>query len=190
MKQSNLKLLALLFALTFTLSACASGQQQTVSEGPGETAETVQSGDAGSAETQTIQLGTTAYSVQLPNDFEAVSVSDEDAQDDMITAYYSASAQVRFSVYQFSKDGYPDTLEDFVEQESKDYAASELVTGDSLNGIEVGYYRATGELNGAPCDNLTYAFEDGGDYVEIDFMFAGPDAESVVQAILHSLSAG
>ena len=134
------------------------------------------------------QLGTSAYTVEIPDSFEEGELTEEDTADDMVAYMQSADTLLDFDVYQFSKDGYPETLAAFVEAEAEEYGATEIVTDGNINGIDVAWYRASEEYEGQTYTTLTYALEDGDDFVEIAFWLDGEDAEAQAQAIIDTLA--
>ena len=104
-------------------------------------------------------------------------------------AYYrSDDILVDFDVYQFSKEGYPDALADFVTQEAAEYNATEIVTDATINDIPVGYYRSVEESEGVSYNVITYAFEGEGEYVEVAFWLDGDNAEEIAAGIINTLS--
>ena len=170
------------------LSACT----DAVSESPPETAETeprpVIKQGVENVGTKTIRLGSSLYSVRIARDFSSLRVSNEDWEDDMVARYRNENTLLDFDIYQFSKEGYSDALEEFVEAEAEEYEATEVVTGGSVNGIPVGYYRSMEDYGGAFRDGLTYALENGDEYIELDFWLIGYHAESEALEIVNSLT--
>ena len=181
------KLLALALSLTLILSLAACGGGDAA---PAEDAATPDAAapveDA--AETQTIQLGTSAFSFTAPAHFTQGEVTEKYSSDDCVAYYRSDETLLDFDIYQFSKEGYADTLAEFVTEEAADYNASEVVTDAEINGIAVGYYRSVEEEGGEEYDVITYAFEDNGEYVEVAFWLDGDDAQAQADAIISTLS--
>ena len=191
MKRRERNFLCWLLTVALTLSACADAGSEspppTVAEAEAE-ARPVTRRSAESAGTKALRLGSSLYSVQIAREFSTLPISNEDWEDDMVACYHNETTLLDFAVYQFSKEGYPETLEEFVEEEAEEYEASEVVTGESVNGIPVGYYRSMDEYGGVFRDGLTYAFENGDEYIEIDFWFIGYHAENEMQEIIDSLT--
>ena len=195
-----------LFIAIFVLSTCDSSTETTRSDHTpavtaaaddrGETADTPSSAENGfSAENgaaamgkKTIRLGSSLYAIQIAREFSPLNISNEDWEDDMVARYHHERTLLDFSVYQFSKEGYADTLEAFTREEAEEYEASEIVTDVNINGIAAAYYRAVDEYGGVYRDGLTLVLENGDEYLEIDFWFIGYQAENEAWEIIASLT--
>lgn len=179
-----------IIAVAFMLSACAFGQD-AVPESPVEDASkesfgaTKRGGQDGA--TKIIRLGSSPYAIRVAREFLPLPVSNENWEDDMVACYGNSSAFLDFSVYQFSKEGYPDTLEEFLEEEAEEYDASEIVTDETLNGVPMGRYRSIDNYGGVYREGMTYVFEADGDYIEVDFWFIGVQSERETRKIMESL---
>ena len=192
------KPLALALSLTLILSLAACGGNNAAPANDAQSApapvEDAATPDADAApveeaaETKTLQLGTSAFSLTIPAYFTEGEVTDEDREDDQVAYYLSDATLIDFDVYQFSKEGYPDTLAEFVTEEAADYNASEIVTDAEINGIAVGYYRSVEAFEDEEYNVITYAFEDNGEYVEVAFWLDGDTAEAEVDAIINTLT--
>lgn len=143
---------------------------------------------AETAATQTFQLGTSVYTIEIPASFVEGERTEEDIKDDMVAYMQSPDTLLDFDVYQFAREGCPNTLAAFVEAEAAEYEATEVVTEAEINGIAAAWYRATETYEGQEYTTLTYALEDGDDYVEIAFWLDGDTAEEEAQAIINTLS--
>ena len=146
------------------------------------------SNDLVADETKTIQIGASAFSLAIPAHFPEGELTQEDIEDDTVAYYRSDETLMYFDLYQFSKEGYPDTLAEFVAQEAAEYNASEIVTDAEINGIPVGYYRSVEESDGVEYNVITYAFEDNGEYAEVAFWLDGDTAQAEADAIINTLS--
>ncbi len=140
------------------------------------------------AGTKVFQLGTSAYTIEIAESFEEGELTEEDIADDMVAYLESPDTLLDFDVYQFSKEGCPDTLAAYVEAEAAEYKATEVVADGEINGIAAGWYRAEEVYEGKTYATLTYVMEDGGNYVEIAFWLDGEDAEAEAQAIINTLT--
>ena len=161
----NRRIIALVLS-AFLLAACAVGE--TVG-------------------TKVFHLGTSVYTVVIPESFVEGERTEAEALDDMVAYMHSPDTLLDFDVYHFAKAGYPDSLAAFVEKEAAEYGASEVVSDGSVNGIDVAWYRAVETYDGKDYATLTYALEDGDSYVEIVFWLDGENAEAEAQAIIHTL---
>ena len=139
------------------------------------------------AGTKAYRLGTSAYTVMIPDSFVEGERTEEEVRDDMVAYMHSPDTLLDFDVYQFAREGYPDRLAAFVETEAAQYKATEVVPDGNINGIDVAWYRAVETWNGKAYDTLTYAMADGDDYVEIAFWLDGENAEAEAQAIIETL---
>ena len=188
MKRRERNFFCWVLTVLITLPACA----DAVSESPPPPAETdalpVTQWIAENDGTKALRLGSSLYSVRIAREFSNLPISNEDWEDDMIACYHNETTLLDFAVYQFSKEGYPEALEEFIQEEAEEYEASEIVTGESVNGIPVGYYRSMDEYGGVFRDGLTYVFENGDEYIEIDFWFIGYQAENEALEIINTLT--
>ncbi|MBQ9521424.1 MAG: hypothetical protein IJR72_02510 [Oscillospiraceae bacterium] len=181
--------LFLALALVFALTACG-GSKDT-----GNAGTTPENADAGTVnedaaevtQTMELRLGTSPFVITVPDSFKEGELTEEDIADDEVAYYLSDDMLLDFDVYQFSKEGYPDTLADFVTQEAGEYNATEIVTDATVNDIPVGYYRSVEESDGVSYNVITYAFEGEGEYVEIAFWLDGDNAEEIAADIINTL---
>ena len=137
--------------------------------------------------TKVFQLGTSVYTIEIPDSFVEGERTEAETRDDMVAYMHSPNTLLDFDVYYFSKAGYPDTLAAFIEKEAADYKANEVVTDGNINGIDIGWYRAVETYEGQEYNTLTYAMEDNGSYVEIAFWLDGDNAETEAQTIINTL---
>ena len=106
----------------------------------------------------------------------------------MVAYLHSPDTQLDFDVYQFSKDGYPEVLADYTEQEAGEYNAAEIVTDGNINGIDAAWYRAEETYDGQEYETLTYVLDGGDEYVEIVFWLDGESAQAEADQIMNSLT--
>ena len=141
------------------------------------------------AATRQLRLGTSAFTVTVPASFTEGEMTQEDIDDDQVGYYFSHETLLDFDVYQFSKEGYPEDLADYVVEEASGYnSVSELVTDGRINGIPAGWYRTVEVYQDAEFNTLTYVLDGGGEYVEICFWLDGDSADAEAGAIINSLS--
>ena len=152
------------------------------------------SGEQNTAEQQenqaarVLQLGSSVYTIEIPDSFEEGERTEEDIRDDMVAYLHSPDTLLDFDVYQFSKEGYPEVLADFTEQEAGEYNASEIVTDGNINGIDAAWYRAEETYDGQEYETLTYVLDGGDEYVEIVFWLDGDSAQAEADQIISSLT--
>jgi hypothetical protein len=135
-----------------------------------------------------LQLGSSIYTIEIPDSFEEGERTDEDMKDDMVAYLHSPDTLLDFDIYQFSKEGYPEALADFAEQEAGEYNASEIVTDGNINGIDAAWYRATENYDGQDYETVTYILDSGDEYVEIVFWMDGDCAQEEADQIMNSLT--
>ena len=142
----------------------------------------------GAQDTRVLQLGSSVYTIEIPDSFEEGEKTDKDVRDDMVAYLHSPDTLLDFDVYQFSKEGYPEALADFTEQEAGEYNASEIVTDGNINGIDAAWYRATENYDGQDYETVTYILDGGDEYVEIVFWMDGDSAQEEADQIMNSLT--
>lgn len=139
-------------------------------------------------ELKQIPLGTSSFTLTVPDDYKQGEISDEDIADDQVAYWYSDASLLDFDVYQFSKEGLSPTLAEYVVEESSTYpAVTELVTDGEINLIPVAWYRAVDECEEGEYNTITYIFENGDEYIDVVFWLDGPTAEAEADFIIHNL---
>lgn len=137
---------------------------------------------------QMLQLGTSNYCIAVDESFEAGELTEEDIADDMVAYFRSPDTLLDFDIYQFSKEGYPEALADYVKQEAEEYGAWAIGADMEINDIPVGMYRATETYEGKEYATATYVLEDGDQYVEITFWLDGGEAVIEAMEIIDTLT--
>ena len=137
--------------------------------------------------TRSFQLGTSGYSIEIPDSFTEGELTREDIADDMVAYMLSPDTLLDFDVYQFGKEDVPEKLADYVEYEAEEYEAFEIVTDGEINGIAAGWYLASELYAGEDYITATYILEDGDEYVEVVFWLDGEEAVDQAQAIIDTL---
>lgn len=143
---------------------------------------------ASAATVKDFQLGSSAFTVAIPESFAEGSRTEEDIRDGMVAYMSSDETMLDFDIYQFSKEGLPDSLAAYAELEAAEYNALEVVTGEKINGIDAAWYRAKETYEGNEYATLNYLFEDEDSYVEIVFWLDGETAEAEAQEIINTLA--
>ena len=158
----KLAILTLVLALALTLVAC------------GNTAD--------NKEVQPTQLGTSAFSIVLP---EGYVLSDDEPAEDQVAYFYKDDNSIDFDVYQWEKgDQY--TLESEANYFATEYGTeAEPVTINDINGMK---YVSAEEFEGDTYTVVNYMFEDDTYIVEICFWTVGSNAEyAAVDEIINTL---
>ena len=137
---------------------------------------------------QQVRLGDSPFILYVPGDFEAGGLTLEDEEDDQMAYYTSEATALDFDVYQFGKDGLPESLSEHVAQEAAEYPViTELVTDGEINDVPVGWYRTVEECEEGEYDTITYIMDASDSFVEIVFWLDGFTAEAEADYIIHNL---
>ena len=151
-------------------------------------AETEEAEDADTSEsTKTLQLGSSSYTIEIPESYEEEELSEEDIQKSMVAYVKSEEFDMDFDVYQFGKGGLPETTAELAEEEDELYDTYEIMTDLEINGIEVACCRAIETDEGKDYDTLTYYLDDGDTYVQVEFWLDGDNAEELSDMIISTL---
>lgn len=151
--------------------------------------EGAQSGDAVNAATRVLRLGSSPFTIVVPAGFVEGEMTQEDIEDDQVGYYYSNETLLDFDVYQFSKDGYPNDLAVYTEEEISGYnSVSDLVTDGAVNGVPAAWYRTVETYQDAEFNTLTYILDGGDEYVEVCFWLDGESADAEAKAIIDTLA--
>ena len=135
-----------------------------------------------------LRLGSSPFTLTAPAGFVEGEMTQEDIEDDQVAYWYSNDTLLDFDVYQFGKDGYPDALAVYVEDEVSGYnAVTDLVTDGEVNGIPAAWYRTVEEYQDVAFDTLTYILDGGNEYVEVVFWLDGDTAGAEADAIIRTL---
>ncbi|MBR5110274.1 MAG: hypothetical protein IK099_08765 [Clostridia bacterium] len=145
-------------------------------------------GDTLRAGKKLLRLGTSGYVIAVDESFEEGELTAEDIANDMVAYMLSPNTLLDFDIYQFSKEGYPEVLADFVKQEAEEYDAFIIAPALDINGIPAGMYRATETYEGKEYTTATYVLEDGDQYVEIAFWLDGEEAIIEAMEIIDTLT--
>lgn len=141
------------------------------------------------AQTYALQLGTTPFFMDVPAGFVPGEMTEEDIEDDQVGYYHSEDTLLDFDVYQFSKDGYPNEMTEYVAWEAESYeGVSEMVTDGEINGVPVCWYRTVEQYEDVDYNTITYLMEHSDEYVEVVFWLDGDTADAEAAAIINTLS--
>ena len=135
-----------------------------------------------------LQLGTTGYAIAVDDSFVPGELTEEDIADDMVAYYRSPNTLLDFDIYQFSKEGYPETIPEFVDKEAEEYDAFIIARELDINGIPAGMYKARETYEDKEYTTATYVLLDGDEYVEITFWLDGDEAELEAMEIMYTLT--
>ena len=132
--------------------------------------------------TKPTQLGTSDFSIVLPNGYASV---EDDMDEDQVAYFYKDDNSIDFDVYQWEKgDEYT------LESEAKYFAAEygTTATAVTVNGIGGYKYVSAEEYEGNTYTVVNYMFEDDTYIVEISFWTVDNDAEyKAVDEIINAL---
>lgn len=133
-------------------------------------------------DTKPTQLGTSDFSIILPDGYKA---TEDDFDEDQVAYFYKDDSSIDFDVYQWEK-GNQYTLE----SEAKYFAGEYNTTASAVtvNGINGWKYISTEAFDGKTYTVINYMFEDDTYIVEICFWTVGNDAENAdVEEIINTL---
>ena len=132
--------------------------------------------------TKPTQLGTSDFSIVLPNGYASV---EDDFDEDQVAYFYKDDNSIDFDVYQWAKgDEYT------LESEAKYFAAEYGTTAEAItiNGISGWKYISTEDFEGNTYTVVNYMFEDDTYIVEIAFWTINTEAEyTAVNEIINTL---
>ena len=132
-----------------------------------------------------ITLGTSTLKITLPCVYVKGEISAEDTDENQVAYYASEECSVDFDVYQWAKAA-EETLADAAAEEAAEFEAEVGTT--EINGIQIAYYNAVEESEGASYNTVTFIMEDGNDFVELVFWLDGENATEIVDAIIGSIA--
>ena len=135
--------------------------------------------------TQTIELGTSGLTMDIPESYAQGEISAEDTDESQVAYYASEESKVDFDVYQWAKaDG--ETLESAAAEEAAEYEAEAVAA--EFNGVKGMYYEAVEESEGTEYTTASYIFENGDFFAEIVFWMDGETAAEEVSAMLNTIA--
>ena len=132
-----------------------------------------------------IMLGSTNYSVTLPERIQADSVSADETANMVVAKFYSLVNDLEFTVAQWTK-AEEETVEVVMEDFASMYSA-ETTSKTTENGVDVVTFEAQVDHNGMPYDMTVCLMQAGDHLVELDFWSNGEDAKAEVESIINSL---
>ena len=135
------------------------------------------------ADTEPTQLGTSAFSIVLPDGYAS---TEDDFEEDQVAYFYKDDESIDFDVYQWEKgDQY--TLESEANAFAAAYdAEAEAVTVNGINGMK---YVSLEEFDGYTYTVVNYMFEDDTYIVELSFWTIDTAEEyAAVDEILNTLT--
>lgn len=134
-----------------------------------------------------IEIGTTGYHINIPEDYVEGELTEEDIANDMVAYYHSDSNLLDFDIYQFSTEG--QSYMDYARTEAAEYGVNADDVEDwQINGIDLAKYYSTEEFEGESFPCVTWIFEAGDDFAEIAFWLDGNGAEDLANQIIFSLT--
>ena len=137
------------------------------------------------SKTQTIDLGTSGFSVTADASYKKGEMSADDTSEGQVAYYYSDSDLLDFDIYQWAlADG--ETLASSAEAEAAEYSAQ--AAQKTYGGINVFYYTANEESEGTTYETASYLMENNGTVAEIVFWLDGENAAAKAEDIMKTLS--
>ena len=171
MKNSWRKTIAFISALTLTaapLSVSASALSAFALESS-KVQTDLASGNEETLKLQTVQLGTSPFSIEIPDEFFVEQDPQaSDIENGMFVFYKSDYEGHGIGIFQQTKaKAGADTLKDYADSEAAKYSST--AKKGEFNGFEVYSYDAVKEYKGTKFDTTTYIFESDGTFVEVAF---------------------
>ena len=136
----------------------------------------------GNKEVQPIQVGTSAFSIVLP---EGYALAEDEFDEDQVAYFYKDDNSMDFDVYQWEK-GEQYTLEGEANYFAAEYdTVAEAVTVNEINGMK---YVSEEEYEGEVYTVVNYMFEDDVNIVEFCFWTIDTEEEyAVVDEIINTI---
>lgn len=144
--------------------------------------------DTTSVDTKTFQLGTSSYTLEIPESYVEGERSEEDVRNYMVAYMSSPESEMDFDVYQYGKEGLPEDLAELAVKEAELYETTDIKTDVDVNGINAARCEAVEPFEGKDYDTITYFLDDGDTYVEVVFWMGDDTSEAQAEEIFSTLS--
>lgn len=138
-------------------------------------------GDAG-----VYRLGTSCFTMEIPEGMEEGELPEEAAAGGMVAYLYDLDAGLFVDVFQYSREEFPGTLAEFVEQEAAKDGGTEIVPIGEINGFPAGWFTIPGLTEDPEGSTFCLVLEDEANFAEIRFFGSSAAASDEIQAILES----
>ena len=117
-----------------------------------------------SLDTMTIAVGTTGYTINIPEDCSRRDVDEEQKADDMVSSFFSEAAEMDIDIYQFDSEG--QSIDEFVAEESVQYGSQDVIL-TNINNVDLAFYQSMEQRDDLAHEVFNYLFLDGDCFVEI-----------------------
>lgn len=136
----------------------------------------------GGSDKNTIKLGTSEFSIVLPDGYEN---TQEDYDENQVAYYYKDDNSIDFDVYQWAKDG-NDTLDSEAQYYEEFFGTKPEIV--DINGIRCYKYVSEEEYEGELYTLVSYMFENETAFLGICFWTVDtPEELSAVEEIISTL---
>ena len=135
--------------------------------------------------TLAVTLGSSEHTISVPGSYYMGEVTEEDSAEGIIAYYKSDATLLDFDIFEFAKDGRPETLEAFAAEEAANYGVT--VTDTAIKGVPVSYYRAMESYEGETYRILVFALDGGENYLTIRFWLDGDTAADEAMSIIRTI---
>lgn len=135
--------------------------------------------------TLVVTLGSSEHTICVPGSYYMGEVTEEDSAEGIIAYYKSDATLLDFDIFEFAKDGRPETLEAFAAEEAANYGVT--VTDTAIKGVQVSYYRAMESYEGETYRILVFALDGGENYLTIRFWLDGDTAADEAMSIIRTI---
>lgn len=132
-----------------------------------------------------VDLASSGLTVTVPSSYYAGEVTEEDAAEGIVAYYKSDATLLDFDVFEFSKEGKPDTLSAFAEAEAAKHGVG--ITPTAIKGVSVCYYRALATYDDVTYRILVFVLDGGDNYVALRFWLDGDTAADEAMAIIRTI---
>ncbi len=133
------------------------------------------------------RLGTSAYTVEIPESLVEREVTEEAAGYGMAAYLADVDAGLLIEVYQISRDENTGTLAEFTAREAALYGGTDVVAPGEINGLAAGWYTVPGTPDDAGSGVFYLILEDETGFTEIVFSVLSGDGSEMMKGVLDSL---
>ena len=132
-----------------------------------------------------IMLGSSCYSITLPERVEADEVSTDEANNMVVAKFYSLVNDLEFTVSQWTK-AEEETLDSVIGDYASMYFA-EPSSGTTENGVDIATFEAPTNREGIDYNMVVFLMQDGDQLIELDFWFNSDEGRADAESIMNSL---
>ena len=139
------------------------------------------------AQTRVFRLGTSAFTIDIPESVEEMELPEEAAQYGMVAYLCDVDAGLFMDIYQYDKESHPISLSEFVEQEAAQNNGTDVMPVGMMSGFVVGWFTISGTPDNPDSPIFYLVLEDEKSFIEIGFSMTGEPGGEEAKAIMASL---